>query len=94
MANRSRSGRLDPATRAAQARQLRDEGMTQRAIAERLDVSISTVSNDLHRAKGASSESESSQNKAAPGSSEQLPGWGRLLGPVRAVAGALRRLVP
>ena len=92
MANRSRSGRLDPTTRAAQARQLREQGLTQREIAERLDVSLSTVVNDLRRAKGASSEP--GQRKSAPDSGERAPGWGRLLGPARAVIRALRRLVP
>ncbi len=42
---RLRNGRLAPDERAAQVRSLRGEGLTHREIAERLDVSTSTIAN-------------------------------------------------
>ncbi len=75
MANRPRVGRLSPAERATEARRLRDDRkLTQRGIAERLDVSPSTIAKDLHgldRMPDATASADSSRPRpvapAAPG---------------------------
>ena len=100
VANRPRNGRLAPYERAAQVRSLRGEGLTHREIAERLDVSTSTIANDLHttapRRRAESDISSDPQpgrsDQAADGSSRRV--LSALLTPARSRLGAARRLVP
>lgn len=104
MANRPRAGRLPPADRAAEARRLRNEhDLTQREIAERLDVSPSTVAKDLRgfgrtRATNASADSPPRRAGAgAPTPSESSGPRSRvrsLIGVVRSLIGTVRRLLP
>lgn len=102
MANRSRSGRLSPAERAAEARRLRgDLNLTQREIAERLDVSPSTIAKDLRGTGGTratASAVDASPPRAdagAPRPSEPLLGAvSSLIRAVRSLIAAGRRLLP
>ena len=51
MANRPRSGRLSRADRLEETWRLRGQGLTHREIADRLNVSVSTVANDLRSSR-------------------------------------------
>jgi len=104
MANRPRAGRLSPAERAAEARRLRDErNLTQREIAERLDVSASTIAKDL-RGAGQTRAPSGSTNSSPPrvdayATAQREPGGllgaaRSLLGAARSLIGAARRLLP
>ena len=95
MANRPRSGSLSRADRIDEARRLRERGLTQREIAERLDVSVSTVANDLRSTSsdGAPGTARSrSTPPPGPRRAEQ-PGSSKLLGPLRAIARRARGLL-
>jgi len=104
MANRSRAGRLSPAQRAAEARRLRDEhNLTQREIAERLDVSPSTIGKDLRGPSDTSAASPSDEDSPpraradAPTATEPAGILGAvrlLIGALRSIIGAGRRLLP
>ena len=97
MANRPHSGRLNRADRIAEARRLRERGLTQREVAERLDVSVSTVANDLRstRTDGAPATPRSRSTPPPRATQRAEPaGWSKLLGPLRAVARSARRLLP
>jgi DNA invertase Pin-like site-specific DNA recombinase len=82
MTNRPRAGRLTKTDRVGETHRLRAQGLTHREIAERLDISVSTVANDLR----------SSPAEATTG--EPDGDGGSLLGPVRAVLRAARNRLP
>jgi DNA invertase Pin-like site-specific DNA recombinase len=85
----------EPRRSHAETRRLRGQGLTHREIAERLDVSVSTVANDLRSSPGSSSGA----NSSAPTERHETPQRTKgaadtLLRPVRAVARAARRRLP
>ena len=96
MANRPRAGRLSPAERAAEARRLReDRNLTQREIAERLDVSPSTIAKDLRgldRMPDATASADSSRPRPRIDAPTQTEPAG-LLGAARLLFVAARRLI-
>jgi Sigma-70, region 4 len=95
MANRPRAGRLHPADRVDEMSRLRRQGLTHREIAERLDVSVSTVANDLRSSRTeASAAGISSPEGGQPAAGQMDGSAGRLLSPVRAVVRAARRRLP
>ncbi len=95
MANRPRAGRLSPTERAAEARRLRDDrNLTQREIAERLNVSPSTIAKDLRGPGGmrdASASADSSRSRGGADAPTQTEPAG-ILGAARLLIGAARRL--
>lgn len=96
MANRPRSGRLSRADRIDEARRLRERGLTQREIAERLDV-LSTVANDLRSTSSDGAPVTARSRSTPPPRTTQRaeqPGSSKLLGPLRALARRARRLLP
>ena len=97
LANRPRSGRLSRADRIVETRRLRERGLTQREIAERLDVSVSTVANDL-RSTSSDGPPVTARSRSTPpprtAQRADIAGLGKLLGPLRAVARSARRLLP
>jgi HTH domain len=97
MANRPRSGRLNRADRIVETRRLRERGLTQREIAERLDVSVSTVANDLRSTSSDGAPVTARSRSTPPPRTTQRaepPGSSKLLGPLRAIARRARRLLP
>ena len=93
MANRPRAGRLSRAERIEETRRLRDQGLTHREVAERLDISVSTVANDLR----STSDSRSAGATPRPGGPQHQSENGAAstpLGPLRAVAHAARQRLP
>lgn len=96
MANRPRSGRLSRDGRIDEARRLRERGLTQREIAERLDVSVSTVANDLRSTSSDGAPVTARSRSTPPPRTTQRaeqPGSSKLLGPLRALARRARRLL-
>jgi len=92
MANRPRAGRLTRIDRIEETERLRGKGLTHREIAERLDVSVSTVANDLRASRPGSSAARSPSRRDGRVSAEQTDGSGRgRLVPLRAVVRAARR---
>lgn len=97
MANRPRAGRLSPAERAVEARRLRDaDNLSQREIAERLDVSPSTIAKDLRGADPApiAGPSASVSPEVPSGPSGFLGALLSLIRAGRSLIGAGRRRLP
>ena len=95
MANRARAGRLSRAERIEATHRLRTQGFTHREIAERLDVSVSTVANDLRSSRTEASASGRSPREEGEAAALQTDSKaGNFLTPVRAAVRAARRRLP
>lgn len=88
-----RAGRLSRADRIEETHRLRAQGLTHREVADRLDVSVSTVANDLRSSRDAGAADSSRPSDTGPRIERSEDGGGRFLRPVRAIVrGAKRRL--
>jgi len=94
MANRPRAGAITRADRVDEAHRLRARGMTYREIAERLDVSVSTVANDLRSPTSPNAEGEPQATSPAPTTYRARASESSLLGRLRATLRRVRRLLP
>jgi IS30 family transposase len=95
MANRPRAGRLTREDRIEETERLRGQGLTHREIAERLDVSVSTVADDLRSSRTEARTAGRSSWEDEQAAAEQSYGsTGRLLGSMRALVRAARRRLP
>ena len=95
MTGRPRSSRLSREDRLEEIRRLRRQGLTHREIADRLNVSVSTVANDLRSLRADASTADRSLRtdwRAATRRPDE--GAGRLLRPVRAALRTARRRLP
>jgi IS30 family transposase len=95
MTNRPQSGRLNRADRTVETRRLRAQGLTHREIAERLDVSVSTVANDLRSSPDSASGAGRSASTERHESTQRTNGAAAtLLGPARTAVRAVKRRLP
>ena len=94
MANRPRAGRITRTDRVAETHRLRAKGLTHREIAERLDVSVSTIANDLRSTTSPKAEGEPQATSPAATTYRARASESSLLGRLRATLRRVRGLLP
>jgi IS30 family transposase len=94
MANRPRAGRITRADRVDETHRLRAKGLTHREIAERLDVSVSTIANDLRSTTSPRVEGEPQATSPVPTAYRARASKSSLLGRLRAKLRSVRDLLP